>query len=272
MESAVKKYALIAAIESNDVSIDSKQGIKRFFEKEALMCFTHWRNNAGILSDIDIYCICPTRNGVSKNTREKFNELKVNYIEQYFPETEDFDCGFWNKPLIGKYFESKFAEKYDVIIHVDLDMYLLSPLDESSLIENSCLVYDSTQRLKERVFKDQVHAFNTCFIVTKASDLIFTEWYETLRNLPKFPDDFYHQFERLEKRKIEELAFDLLSLKKTISPIEDLMFGETYTDLGQWNLESLRKIRFHHYHIYDNYSQYKWLENIKRLNEIKKSF
>lgn len=272
MEYLIQKFALITAIESSENNIDSKAGLKRDLEKEAILCFTMWRKNAGALSDIDIYCICPTRNTISKKTKDVFTTLNVKYIEKYFEITDSFDCGFWNKPLVGSYFEKEFFEKYENIIHIDLDMYLLSPLKDETLRPNACLVYDKIQSLKERLFTPVPSPYNTCFLVTRMKDEIFTKWYTVLSNLPKIGNSFYSEIKRLEVRKLEELAFDLLSLKCDILQIEDIMFGETYTDLGDMTIDSLREIRFHHYHIYESYNQYRWLENIKRLNELKKNF
>lgn len=262
---------MITAIESDEVNIDSKLGIKRYFEKEAVLCFTQWRKNAGELKDIDIFCICPTRNGVSQKTLNIFKELNVQYLDFFMLETDEFDCGFWNKPLVGNYFETNYGHGYEVLIHIDLDMYLLEPLDINAYKNNSCLIYDSFQSLKERTFPGQIFAYNTCFIITQSRDQVFTKWYNLLKELPEFNDSYYQQFERLEKRKLEELAFDLLAKEIPIEPIEDLMFGETYTELNLLKISSIKKIRFHHYHVHETYSQYRWLENLKRYNDIKKN-
>ena len=266
------KYSLITVIESDGLNIDSAQGFERYFEQEAVKCFKHWRKNAGWLADIPIYTVCVTKNTVSEETKRAFDRLGVVYIEEYFPETEGYDCGFWNKPLGCSFLEKKLLGQTDRLIHIDLDMYLLESLDPSLFEESGCLVYDQRQRLKERQLKaDPVReVFNTCFIVSKIEDQLFKNWYLELKNLPLFENkDYYSRYFNLEYRKLEELAFDLVSLKQGVRTIKNLIFGETYTDITEMEGEALSEVKFHHYHIYEMYSRYKWLDEYRRWKNAK---
>ena len=261
------KAALITVIESDKVNIDSNNtNYTRYFEKEAIQCFTHWRNNAGLLKDIDIYAVCITSNNVSDYTKRKFEELNVTYIEAYHNETENFDCGFYNKPLGCKYLESKLD--HDYLIHIDLDMYLMNePLIEW---ENSCMIYDARQQMKERVHNNEsvVCPFNTCFMVTRRNDLIFAKWWAKLQEVDKQyrdnQDYFNLNYTNLEYRKLEELSFDLLSKDIHIHNIPNSLFGETYTDLNDISDDEFEYISFHHYHVYEGISEYNWLREWKK--------
>ena len=121
--------ALFAPIEGDLRDINTiKAGYTRYFEQEALLAFQCWRTSGGWLKDIPIYAICPTKSGISDRTRAAFDELNVTYIEAYLSETENFSCGFWNIPLVGEWAENNLTE--DILIKIDLDMYLIRPLPE----------------------------------------------------------------------------------------------------------------------------------------------
>lgn len=122
--------ALFAPIEGDLQDINTtKVGYKRYFEQEAIKAFVCWRENGGWLKDIPIYAVCPTGKGISDETKARFAELNVTYIEEYMSETAAFDCGFWNIPLVGMWAEQNLTE--DVLIKIDLDMNLIRPLPPS---------------------------------------------------------------------------------------------------------------------------------------------
>lgn len=260
------KVALITVIEADKTNIDSSHtSVVRFFEKEAIRCFTHWREHGGSLANIDIYAVCITKNTVSASTKAKFVELGVHYVEAYHPETATFVCGFYNKPLGCMYLEQELD--YDFFIHVDLDMYLMS--EPHFTWASSCMVYDKKQVLSERVHKDKtvIDTYNTCLMVTKRVDRIFTKWWDKLKVVDNLylinPEYFTLHFENLEYRKLEELSFDLLSKEVQIHTIPNSIFGETYTPLADMTPEEVDRICFHHYHIYERLEQYNWIEDIK---------
>jgi len=262
--------ALITVIESDKVNIDSSNTeFIRFFEKEAILAFTHWRDNGGKFKDIPIYAICITKNSISDATKIKFEELNVQYIEAYQPETQFFDCGFYNKPLGCKVLENTLEE--DFLIHIDLDMYLMR--EPSIPLENACMVYDKHQLLEERVHKDGrvVDTFNTCFMVTKRVDKIFSKWWDMLVHVDTEYDNskelFGKNYSNLDYRKLEELSFDLLSLEVPIYNIPNSIFGETYTPLFSMQPDELASVYFHHYHVYDSFKEYNWLKGFREFKE-----
>ena len=227
-------YSLGIVIESNDSYIDkNKISQKRFLEKEALKCVYHWRKFGGKYKDIDIYCICITKNTPCKKTIKLLQDQNVQYIEHYLEITETFDCGFYNKVLGCKIIENYTTT--DLLIHIDLDMYLIK---EPKIPEkNSCLRYDSIQKQFER--KHNLEIFNTCFIVSEYG--FYNLWWDKLQSCIKNYKNL--DVKDLDFRKIEELSFDLLSEDIEIQPLDDLIFGETYTDFNI--IENKDNVCFH---------------------------
>jgi hypothetical protein len=261
-----KEYALITVIEGNENSINSKFN-PRLLEEEAIKCVKHWRKNAGIYADIDIYCICVSGNNPKLETIEVLNKYDVKYIYHYDKRSEKFKNGWWCKPLGCSVLETVLSHKY--LIHIDLDMYLYKPFN-FPLNKNSCLVYDSYDCIFERKtskkFNDKFKPFNTCFMTTIREDRIFSQWFDTLLKLENSfcTDNKYckNYFNEIEYNKLEEGAFDIVSLyrKNNIKAVEDIMFGETYTPL--YDMCNTNNICFHHYHLYNKY-------DLKHYNFIK---
>ena len=128
--------ALILCIERNKAYIteDLRKDYK-FYEYEAIKCVTSWRNNAGWLKDIPIYCLCCTKNKPSIKTIEELRKLNVTYIEDYNPDIETYSSGFLTIPYVGKYFEVINPIKENITIKIDLDNTLLKPFPESLIKE-----------------------------------------------------------------------------------------------------------------------------------------
>ncbi len=249
-EQQLLKPAIICVIEADIKNIDSDNTHHiRYFEKEAINCFSQIRKQKNDLKDIPIHCICITKNKISSKTKNKFKELNVEYHDSYQAITETFDCGFYNKVLGCKILEEEL--NYNRYLHLDLDMFLVKDLTYDLFdIEQdaSCLVYDDLQKLQERKHNGEI--YNTCFIVTKAETKLYDKWWDKLLKMDQQykNSDFNYNVKDLDYRKIEEYSFDMLNLN--IKPIHDIIFGETYTNLNQIPINS---IYFHHYHIIDNY-------------------
>lgn len=262
----ISDYALVVVIEGNSNCINSKT-MPRLLEEEAIKCVKHWRKNGGKYSNIEIYCICVSGNTPSENTIKQLQNYKVNYIDYYMPETKNFKNGWWCKPLGCSVLEQNLRHKY--LIHIDLDMYLYKELN-FDINRNVCLVYDKYDLLSERKFTSQFKncfkPFNTCFIVAERKFKIFENWFNQLLTLETSynadSDYFKKYFTDIEYCKLEEGAFDILSLDESynIKAIENIMFGETYTPLK--DMTCTTNVCFHHYHLYDKY-------DLNRYNFIK---
>ena len=266
----MSKYALITVIEGNYNSINFKNNnTPRLLEDEAIKCFKSWRKYGGKLKDIDVYCICISGNTPTEKTINQLRALNVKYIEHYMPETKAFNNGWWNKPLGCAILEQQLVS-YDFFIHIDLDMYLCKEIN-FEINRNICLVYDKYDLLEERkftdVFKNNFKPFNTCFIVAERKFKIFEAWYKQLLKLEisyvTYSNYFKKYFTDIEYSKLEEGAFDILSLDESYNlfAIENVMFGETYTALK--DMTSTNNVCFHHYHLYDKYdlNRYNFIKN-----------
>ena len=259
------KIALITVIEGNFNNINYDKNQIRLYEIEALKCFKAWRKNAGILKNIDIYCICVTNNQPSKKTIQKIQNLGVNYIHEYNNISKSFNNGFWNKPLGCSILENKL--NYEYFIHIDLDMYLLKEL-KKDIYCNSCLIYDKLDSKQERKLFDNNIPYNTCFMTSIKKDKIFTKWLNILLDIKKY--NLNALYSDITKDKFEEAAFDILSYYNSnkIKHVSDIMFGETYTPLNQ--MKTANEISFHHYHIYskDILKNYNYKKYEKEFNKL----
>ncbi|CBJ93898.1 hypothetical phage protein [Campylobacter phage CP220] len=246
------KIAFICVVESNNTYTDKKKH-KRLYETESLKCAELLKK----YTQCDIFYICPTNNGVDENTKKIYSNLGVNYIEKNIYNDLNLEPkdGFYNKIYGCTFLESMLKNKYDVLIHIDLDMFLVRDfsnyLNDLELVD-SCLIYDDIQAQDERKHNISKYIFNTCFIVD-ASKKLFENWAE-IANTIKY-STYKNIVKDLEPHKLEELSFDILSSKYYIKPLKDLMFGETYTNLDiikqRYNIHNFY---FHHYHIGSNYN------------------
>jgi len=263
----MNSVALVGVIEGNLNNINMSSGALRLLEQEAIKCFRCWRKNGGALANIDIYCVCITKNTPSRYCVDMMNSYDVTYLHEYMPESDRFKNGWWNKPLACSFMEKNLH--HDIIIHVDLDMYLLRELQVDFNI-NSCLVYDERDTLHERKSNpnSSLHnyrPFNTCYITAKRKDQLFTEWYNCLKLLEQDTTLVQEYYSDVSYDKLEEAAMDVLGYTDNkhvnIIPVEDIMFGETYTSLS--DMSSHHNISFHHHHIYNqnNLNKYNYIDN-----------
>lgn len=263
----MNSVALVGVIEGNFNNINISPGPLRLLEQEAIKCFRSWRKNGGALANIDIYCVCITNNTPSQHCVDVMSGYDVTYVHEHLPESDKFKNGWWNKPLACSFMESNLH--HDIIIHIDLDMYLLREI-QVDVNRNTCLVYDERDTLQERQSNpsSRLHdhrPFNTCYITAKREDRLFTEWYNCLKLLEQDKLLVSRYYNDVSHDKLEEAAMDVLGYTDNkhvnIIPVEDIMFGETYTPLS--DMSSHRNISFHHYHIYNqnNLSKYNYISN-----------
>jgi hypothetical protein len=179
--------ALFAPIEPDLKDINTtKIGYTRYYEQEAIKSFLCWRENGGWLKDIPIYVMCPTGKNISDETKKKFYELNVTYIEEYLNETSNFDCGFWNIPLVGKWAEKNLVE--DILIKIDLDMYLIRPLKKEMFdnLDKSVVGRHGPfpasfylDKMSEK-FPEYKNFYNTGFTITEKKSNFFHKQMEAL--------------------------------------------------------------------------------------------
>ena len=278
------KIALFAPVEGDKKDINTRHlGVSRYYEQEAIKCFKCWRHNGGWLSDIPIYAICPTRSIVSDETKRVFSDLNVTYIEHYFSETEDYDCGYWNIPLVGKWAEKNLEE--EVLVKIDLDMYLIKPLPKKMfdyVIEDGLDIVglhdsDAHEYLQKLNFPQYRKFFNTGLTITDPRFCFFQIQYDILKKLVSafnkgeafFKKEFginvsrdYNErigIENFEYHLLEELAVCFMD-KERIHPIANYYLEAEENEISrngaQFDMDSIYFIH-EHLHLSDPFRNLK---------------
>lgn len=282
------RVVLFAPIEANQKDINTtKDGFNRYFEDEAIKAFACWRNNAGCLKDIPIYAICPTKATISEYTRARFRELNVTYIEAYQQATDEFTCGFWNIPLVGQWAEDHLQA--DILIKIDLDMYLIRPLPDAMFDNISSTIVGLHDHLAEAhlaSISGEYPAFqlffNTGFTVSTPASHFFRNQLSYLMELERqysslSADDFRKRYgltvginvdrddpTAVEHRLFEELCVSLMYQDGIpITPIRNY-----YLETNEYELDGevdfdLTKVYFIHEHIDSNLSQTNLVNQLK---------
>lgn len=284
--------ALFAPIEGDLKDINTQSGnYERYFEKEAIKAFKCWRQNGGWLKDIPIYAICPTKATISEETKQAFADLNVTYIEAYEPETETYLCGFWNIPLVGMWAENNLTE--DVLIKIDLDMYLIKPLKPEWFVDLDKTIvgihdFKAHPYLHKMstAYPEFGNFFNTGFTISKRSSGFFHEQMQALIEM----EDVYDQgrFEQVYGIKVgesssrdedNEFEYDLLEelcvsiMYRDGFPIIPL--ANFYLETEEYELDdeeivfNLNEIYFIHEHIDTNLDREKLTNKIRYRKVLK---
>lgn len=250
----MSKTSLFLVIEGND-NLGEGLGKSEPLEEEAISCVIAWRTNAGVWKDIDIYVICPSRRTPSRRTINELKKLKCIYIEKYFPETEDFSCGYWNTPLACQYLEQ--IAGHGTLIHIDLDMKLIKKIREKYNQLNINFNYANVGALynmKEFQITDCPYNFESNFIITQKSMYFFREWWYTLKNMSEWYKDKNLPSEQWAE--LEEFAIDKMFLGNfSINPIKHYQVGPRYK-AEHIPDEKLDNIIFIHRHSYEDNEEY----------------
>jgi len=248
-------YALIGAIESefNDTNVNTGicESCKRRLESEAIECFTAWRKNGGRLKDIPIYAVCPTKNTISDDTKKKFEELNVTYIEQYMPVTETFTSGFLNIPLIGMMMEEQLTE--DILIKIDLDMNLIKPLPQS-MFDSGIVIgqYDDYCTKNQRVPLGEHNPSDTGLIISpRESGLYKTFFEQTMHYMNSDDPDWMKVKAATGDYFLEEFVMDKIynSGQYDMTTVQKYQIGEWYTPVEEFTDKELKDVYFWHEHL-----------------------
>ncbi|HEF9977377.1 TPA: hypothetical protein SB263_001500 [Campylobacter coli] len=259
--------ALITTIEGNGGINNIKLGWCRDYESEAIKCFNEWRKNAGELKDIDIYCYCFTKNIISEKTKKKLEKLNVKYIEHFINETDSYECGFWNIPLLLKYAKEKL--NYDWFIKIDLDMYLTRPLPPHLFeYETSCGRYTFTEifnrhnNFKDIVIKSGIDFWDTGLVIydknSTFSELFYkyckklTDLHYNNKLLDYINSELNINIDKIDFDIIEELACIFVSKEIPIKSVYNYALGTYQDPIHKVKKENLKNICFNHYHLGTN--------------------
>lgn len=219
------------------------------YEKEALYCIQFWRSKKNNLRDIEIIIINPTKEELSENTLKEFKKYNVNYIKKYFPECDKYICRWNNIPIVGKWLENNTNK---IIIHIDLDMFLLKSIPEKFLdIRDNelaiCAAYPGNIHDDGRTRGNYTLYSVTCFIISQPSKKFYTKW---LLYLEKYVKEL-GEFDGKKYFDLEEHVVDIMKYENnySIRYVTDLMLGRTYHKLEKIDNKIFPNICFIHEHI-----------------------
>jgi len=262
--------ALITTIEGNRRDINTlKQGYIREYETEAIQCFKEWRKNGGWLKDIPIYCIGLTSQTISEDTQKELEVLGVTYIEEYHAETENYQNGYWNIPLSGKWFEENLTE--DILIKIDLDMYLIKPLPEDIVYINEGTTtvgrYDelsAKHNTNKLTFPEKYgQPWDTGLVITHKDTLFFSRFYNKLKQITReYEEGTFESLYGLHIKEhdedqgvdygvIEEFAVSIMYTDEgaLLNPLFKYNIGEFYAPTSIYTDDEVLQIYFFHEHI-----------------------
>lgn len=272
-------YALIAAIESDAINLNNKTNtttIPRMYEKEAIACFTAWRQNGGWLKDIPIHVHCPTVNKISNETRLELEKLGVAYTEQHHPITDTFTSGFLNIPFVGMLYEQ--ALDVDYLIKIDLDMNLLQPLPRE-LVECGdvvCGQYDDfCTKAYHRTLDGWANPFDTGFMISPTTVKIYEQWFGIVQRILTSPNSD-PQWEQVRARTgeyyLEEYAMDYIfhNNLSPIRPIQRYQLGEWYTPVSMFTDDELSRVYFWHEHLIPDPKYDKIRQRVEFFNRMRR--
>jgi len=275
--------ALVLVIENSEENIgvgelydnlEPQRRGKEPLEEEAILCVESWRKNAGVLfKDIPIFVICPSKKTPKEKTVKSLTKLGCVYIEKYFPETDNFECGYWNVPLACAWFESFCPLSY--MMHIDLDMKVLKPLDNIGypFFENphTQAIVGIIPENDKKAFSPFNVGFNfeTNMILAKTEEQFYSFWWKFVKEIEariksgtiEIPDRFLSD--------VEEYAVDMMDWNGWgITPLRYYQVGTRYRadDIPPQYLD---KVYFHHNHIYEPTDEYE--KYMRRLVEWRRT-
>jgi len=281
------KTILFTVIEANDNNINnnnsnvSKVTTPRLYEDEAILCFEEWRKNAGNLKDIKIICHCPTKNTPTQKTINRLKELNVTYREEYLPEAEQMEIGFFLVPLVGMIIEKENPDAF--LIHIDLDMKIIKQLPEY-LFENTndiyCGQYDKfaikDQRKLTNINKDWIYPMDTGFTISHNSTKFYEYYWNRFNDLytnNKYLEDPGWKLLNTGVYHLEEYTMDVIFYNKelNVKPVKYYQIGEGYTKVELFPDDKINDILFWHEHLFieSEYKNEKTRERIKFFKRVK---
>ncbi len=156
------------------------------YEDELRTCIMRWRNKFNHLKDISIIVVNPTENDIKEETLNICFEYNVTYIHKRFENIKNKynEDNRWDIiAVIGEWLENEYLEQEDIIIHIDLDMFMIKDIhkdlldlnDDELAIVAGCdiIMYDRPEEFKK---KQYTLLGVTCFMVSKVKNGFYSKW------------------------------------------------------------------------------------------------
>jgi len=190
MNKSVALLLVVEASKHNKGDVIGKYGknVEIDYEREAITCVEYWRKNGGVYKDIPIYAINLNENPPWGKTIETLEKMDVIYVEDYLKHiTKDFPCGYWNTPFALNYLENNHIVYEDLLIHIDLDMYLMRnppenmfQISEDKICKIAINKYRPTDSLDYKISPIYPFEIATNLIVSERKKHFYKTWWSTL--------------------------------------------------------------------------------------------
>lgn len=252
------EIALITCIDCNKKIIaENNKFAYRFFEQEAIRCYTYWRNNAGWLKNINIYCLNSKNAKLQNKTLLKLKQLNITYIEDYNQYIANNKIEFIDKLYAQQFFEksSYIYEKY--LIYFDLDIFLIKelPIYLFKYLHENKIILAKHDKVTQLFDKDFLHRYNNItnifngncynayFVAENKNNKFFTTLYDLIHSpkYKKFYDDVILLHEKNQKNDyylFEESLYDYQWYLKLFN-----------TQILNLNISEIENIYFKHQHM-----------------------
>ncbi len=222
-------YLVIEPVNAYNKFVEYNWGSADFidYEVELRSCIKYWRNGFNHLNDIEILVINPTKTDIKEETKLFLDGINnVTYIHQFFENITVEDNRWDIIPVIGKWLENEYLKQEDIIIHIDLDMYLIKKLqediinlkdDELAIVagakwDNSHVTEEEIKKMDNWELQNEDMAGITCFIVSQVKNGFYSKWLDYIIEEYKLNDN-----NRRDNVKIEELVIGKMIYKDNIN-------------------------------------------------------
>lgn len=253
-----KNIAIISCIDTNKkVVIENYNTTYRYFEYEALRCYTSWRKNGGIYKDINIYCLNSKGPIISNKTLFELKKLNVTYIDDYNAYIAKNEIEFIDKLYAQQYFEktNRIHEKY--LIYMDLDVYILKNFPEYiyNVLENNKILLAKHDKVDEKFDKDFLNRYVN--ITTKLNGNCYNAYLVMENKTNKF---FTILYDLIHSKKYKKFYDEFALLREPGKKDDYYLYEETLYDY-QWymnifnkniynlNISEIENIYFKHHHM-----------------------
>lgn len=233
--------ALILHIDGNEDNLNSRKNIARnMYESEALRCVESWRQNAGWLSNCNIYALCCTDTPPTENTRWWLKEMGVTYVESICPRLKEFSSGFLTIPYTGYFFTDIFRVPERIVVRIDLDNKILKPFPmewfETAWSKWTVFCGQYSEVLEDRSAIKGDFPLDTSLIITRTDFPFYKHYYENCFSEKYLNSEEWKRIKAVSGDYwLEEFVVDMMWKEGwNINPVKDYQYGPGYGSLEKF--------------------------------------